>query len=106
MPIFEYECQSCGRTFENLVFPWESSGPTSQCPACMGIGEKLMSAPSIVAEPWKVRMSPDRLPNWNQQNKKANWQDAWTRYRQKNPLPQDKGSGIKVYETDGIKPEL
>jgi hypothetical protein len=88
--------------FERLMFSIEEAS-VSQCPNCNGIGQRIMSRTAIVGEPWKVRMSPERLPNWHQNNKRAEQRDAWTRYRQKNPLPWDRGSGIKVYESDGLK---
>jgi putative FmdB family regulatory protein len=31
MPIFEFQCGSCGNEFETLV---RSSSPASECPAC------------------------------------------------------------------------
>ena len=33
MPIFEFECTSCGQEFETLV---RSSTPACECPACHG----------------------------------------------------------------------
>ena len=33
MPIYEYECASCGREFETLV---RKSSPPPQCPGCHG----------------------------------------------------------------------
>lgn len=103
MPIFEYQCSLCSGVFEKLIFPWEDDTAVSQCPACMGVGQKVLSAPAIVFEDLKTRMSPDRLPNWHENNKKAAVQDAWTRYRQKKPLPHDKGQATKVYETEGLR---
>jgi putative FmdB family regulatory protein len=32
MPLFEYQCKSCGRRFEKLVFG--ASTPSIACPAC------------------------------------------------------------------------
>ena len=32
MPIFEYECRSCGERFEQLILP----STTPECPACRG----------------------------------------------------------------------
>jgi len=102
MPIYEYHCGHCDREFERLELSQKDSS-VAQCPYCQGAGAKIISAPATVGEPWKERMSPTRLPNWHQQNKMAAWQDSWTKYRQKKPLPHDKGSGIKVYETEGLK---
>jgi putative FmdB family regulatory protein len=31
MPLFEYQCKSCGRRFEKLVI---GSAPSVSCPAC------------------------------------------------------------------------
>lgn len=102
MPIYEYHCIHCDKDFERLEMKI-SDTPVAQCPHCHGAALKIMSAPAIVYEDLKTRMSPDRLPNWHQNNKRAEWQDAWMRYRQKNPLPNDRGPGIKVYESDGVK---
>lgn len=33
MPIYEYQCASCGREFETLV---RSSSPPAECPGCHG----------------------------------------------------------------------
>lgn len=33
MPIYEYECASCGREFETLV---RTSSPPPECPGCSG----------------------------------------------------------------------
>jgi putative FmdB family regulatory protein len=33
MPIFEYECTSCGKEFELLV---RNSSPAVECPGCKG----------------------------------------------------------------------
>ena len=33
MPIYEYQCASCGREFEILV---RSSSPAPECPGCSG----------------------------------------------------------------------
>ena len=33
MPIYEYQCTSCGKEFEVLV---RSSSPAPQCPSCQG----------------------------------------------------------------------
>ena len=35
MPIFEYQCGSCGKEFEILV---RSSSPAPECPACNSTG--------------------------------------------------------------------
>ncbi len=102
-PIFEYHCNYCNREFERLELSGEEAS-AAQCPFCQGADiMKVISAPATVGEPWKIRMSPERLPNWHQQNKRAECHDAWMKYRQRNPLPQDRGAGIKVYETEGLK---
>lgn len=44
MPLYEYECPSCG-TFE--VIQKFSDAALSQCPKCEGTVEKLLSAPAF-----------------------------------------------------------
>ena len=37
MPIYEFECQSCGHQFEELVLPWlekENPARKPECPSC------------------------------------------------------------------------
>ena len=37
MPIFEFECTSCGNKFEELVLPWlEKTAAVPACPSCKG----------------------------------------------------------------------
>ncbi len=50
MPIYEYECASCGREFETLV---RSSSPPPACPDCHGTElRKLLSTfAAITAAP-------------------------------------------------------
>lgn len=46
MPIYEYECPSCGERFERLV---KMSDPIPGCPACSGTEvRKLVSAAAFV----------------------------------------------------------
>jgi len=42
MPIYEYECKSCGHRFEK----WQNMDdlPITHCPICKGKVEKLISA--------------------------------------------------------------
>lgn len=45
MPLYEYQCQSCGRRFEKIrKF---SDPPLTECPYCGGAIEKLISSPAI-----------------------------------------------------------
>ena len=45
MPIFEYECRDCGRTFEAFVTTERTAG----CPACQSTHlTKLLSSPGMV----------------------------------------------------------
>jgi putative FmdB family regulatory protein len=46
MPIYEYECASCGRRVE-VIHGIHSPGPTT-CDACGGQLRKVLSAPAIV----------------------------------------------------------
>ena len=46
MPIYEYRCRDCARTFEALV----RSGATVECPICGSSSlEKLLSAPVVLS---------------------------------------------------------
>lgn len=48
MPIFEYQCTSCGNEFEQLVL---SSSPPPECPSCHSPElNKRMSLPMIRSE--------------------------------------------------------
>ena len=44
MPIYEYQCRSCGKEFERLCFPSDGDAKVD-CPACGSKeAEKLLSA--------------------------------------------------------------
>ena len=46
MPIFEYECTSCGKEFERLV---RNPSHLPECPDCSGTDlRKKMSAPAAI----------------------------------------------------------
>lgn len=45
MPLYEYQCQSCGHRFEQIQK--FSDPPASACPNCGGAVEKLLSSPAI-----------------------------------------------------------
>ena len=45
MPLYEYECDSCGHRFE--VIRKFSDAPLDQCPKCGSTVRKLMSSPAI-----------------------------------------------------------
>jgi putative FmdB family regulatory protein len=54
MPLFEYECRSCGHRFEYLI----RAGETPQCPGCHGAElEKQLSVFAV-----SVPSSGDALP--------------------------------------------
>ncbi len=42
MPIFEYECNDCHCTFEQVVFSKEEE-QSVKCPGCGGEAEKILS---------------------------------------------------------------
>ena len=46
MPIYEYECQTCGATFEKRQS--FSDAPVADCPNGHGDTRRLLSAPAIV----------------------------------------------------------
>jgi len=45
MPLYEYECDTCGHRFE--VIQKFSDGPVTECPKCKGVVRKLFSSPAI-----------------------------------------------------------
>ena len=45
MPLYEYECDSCGHRFE--VIQKFSDAPIDRCPKCGKTVHKLMSSPAI-----------------------------------------------------------
>jgi putative FmdB family regulatory protein len=45
MPLYEYECETCGHRFE--VIQKFSDAPVERCPKCGGPVHKLMSSPAI-----------------------------------------------------------
>jgi putative FmdB family regulatory protein len=45
MPLYEYECESCGRRFERIQK--FSDPPVASCPVCGGAVRKLLSSPAI-----------------------------------------------------------
>lgn len=45
MPLYEYECESCGRRFE-LIRKF-SDAPLEKCPTCGGKVQKQASSPAI-----------------------------------------------------------
>lgn len=45
MPLYEYQCQSCGRRLERIQK--FSDPPLTECPHCGGRLEKLISSPAI-----------------------------------------------------------
>jgi putative FmdB family regulatory protein len=45
MPLYEYECDACGRRFDRIQK--FSDPPVSACPTCGGAVRKLLSSPAI-----------------------------------------------------------
>ena len=45
MPLYEYQCDACGRRFE-LIRKF-SDPPVTDCPTCGGAVRKLLSSPAI-----------------------------------------------------------
>jgi putative FmdB family regulatory protein len=45
MPLYEYECDTCGHRFE--VIQKFSDSPITECPKCQGAVRKLFSSPAI-----------------------------------------------------------
>jgi len=47
MPLYEYECESCGKRFEKIIQKF-SDPPPESCPHCgKGPVRKLLSSPAI-----------------------------------------------------------
>lgn len=46
MPVYEYECESCGRRFERLQSM--NDEPVRQCPECSGIVHKVFHPAGII----------------------------------------------------------
>jgi putative FmdB family regulatory protein len=46
MPIYEYECRSCGHHFERIQK--FSDAPVTECPECHNAVHRLMSPPAIL----------------------------------------------------------
>jgi len=50
MPIYEYKCSACGKTFEHLLLNSQSAEKPS-CPDCGNVKvNKIMSTPAILHE--------------------------------------------------------
>jgi putative FmdB family regulatory protein len=48
MPVYEYECESCGKRFDKLVRSMRREPPEVACPACQGTEvRRLLSAPVV-----------------------------------------------------------
>ena len=45
MPLYEYRCAKCGKTFEKIQK--FSAKPRAKCPECGGAGKRQLSAPAI-----------------------------------------------------------
>lgn len=45
MPLYEYQCESCGARFERIQK--FSDPPVAECPTCGGPVRKLLSSPAI-----------------------------------------------------------
>ncbi|MBW1988638.1 MAG: zinc ribbon domain-containing protein [Deltaproteobacteria bacterium] len=61
MPIYEYECQDCGRRFEELARMGEEKAPA--CPKCRSTKtRKLLSACSVSPGKAGTRSTPSCTP--------------------------------------------
>jgi putative FmdB family regulatory protein len=61
MPLYEYACQKCEHTFEELV----RDGEAVECPECHGRRvERLLSVPSakVVSQPLPMSCNPNTPP--------------------------------------------
>jgi putative FmdB family regulatory protein len=46
MPTYSYKCKECGKVFD--AFHSMSCTDAQHCPECQGVGQKLMSASSVI----------------------------------------------------------
>ena len=102
MPIYEYCCPKCEHLFERIELSIRDI-PTSQCPLCLGVGTRVMSAPSVVCELFNER-AIHKLPDWQERQDKAKVEDVRTR-RMFPPLPGDRGASTKEYAFEFGKAE-
>ncbi len=65
MPLYEYECDSCGHRFE--VIQKFSDPPAGACPVCPGTVRRLLSSPAIQfkGSGWYVNDSRKASPSTN-----------------------------------------
>ena len=66
MPIYEFKCQACAHTFEELILPWkENAERTPVCPSCQAKDvEKVLSV-------FAVKTDATRQSNLNTARKAA-----------------------------------
>jgi putative FmdB family regulatory protein len=58
MPLFDFRCRGCGRTFEALIRPQDTTAP--RCPACNGDDlEKQLPIPAMTS-PEKIQAAADK----------------------------------------------
>lgn len=95
MPIYEYQCAGCGRTFE--VMQKISDNPLTKCEACGGDLKKLITSTSFVlkGEGWYVTDYPsaDRKKAIDAKKSKSSDKDKKPKTEKetkKNPLKLDK----------------
>ncbi len=65
MPIYEYECTTCGNRFE--VIQGYSDPPIANCNTCSGMVRKVISSPAIVfkGSGWYVSDYSDKFKDKN-----------------------------------------
>ena len=95
MPIYEYQCTGCGRTFE--VMQKISDDPLTKCEECGGDLKKLITNTSFVlkGEGWYVTDYPsaDRKKAIDAKKSKSSDKDKKSKTEKKagkNPLKLDK----------------
>ena len=93
MPLYEYECQSCGRRTE--VIQRISDDPLETCEYCSGDLEKLISAPAFQfkGSGWYVTDSADKGGGKSQDDKPKDSGSGDSKTEKKATGSKDSGGG-------------
>ena len=79
MPVYEYECQKCGNSFE--VFQGINEEPRKRCPKCRGALRKVFTPVGIVFKGSGFYCTDNRSAGGNGSKKK----ESVTKEKEKKP---------------------